>query len=91
MESLIPIITQLVAGAVGGNLTSGMLKQQAINVAARTIAGAIGGLGGGVLLHLVGGEVALTQMVSDGIGGLIGGGILSAIVGMVMSRSRPVV
>jgi hypothetical protein len=89
METLIPIITQLVAGAIGGNLTSAALKQQAINVVARTIAGAIGGIGGGVLLHLVGGEAALTQFVADGIGGLVGGGILSAIVGAVMNRSRP--
>jgi hypothetical protein len=91
MESLIPIITQLIAGAVGGNLTSAALKQQAVNIAARTIAGAIGGVGGGILLQLMGGEAALTQMVSNGIGGLIGGGVLSAIVGAVMSRSRPAV
>jgi hypothetical protein len=91
MESLMPIVTQLIAGAIGGNLTSAALKQQAANIAARTIAGAIGGIGGGLLLQMVGGEAGLTQMVSDGIGGLIGGGVLSAIVGAVMSRGRPAV
>jgi hypothetical protein len=88
METLVPIITQLIAGAVGGNLTSAALKQQAASMVARTIAGAIGGVGGGILLHLVGGEAALTGLIADGIGGLIGGGILSGIVGAVMGRSK---
>jgi hypothetical protein len=88
METLVPIITQLIAGAVGGNLTSAALKQQAANMVARTIAGAIGGVGGGILLHLVGGEAGLSGLIADGIGGLIGGGILSGIVGAVMGRSK---
>ncbi len=90
METLMPIITQLVAGAIGGNLTSAALKQQAINIAARTIAGAIGGIGGGIILNLVGGDAALTQLVANGIGGLVGGGILSAIVGAVLNRTKQV-
>ncbi len=44
MEALLPLITQLIAGAIGGNAASAALKQQAINVVARTIAGAIGGV-----------------------------------------------
>ncbi|PKA41186.1 hypothetical protein [Rhizobium sullae] len=88
MEALLPLITQLIAGAVGGNAASAALKQQAVSVVARTIAGAIGGIGGGMLLSMVGGEAALTGLIADGIGGLIGGGILSTIVGMVMARAR---
>jgi hypothetical protein len=88
MEALLPLITQLIAGAVGGNAASAALKQQAIGVAARTIAGAIGGIGGGMLLGMVGGEAALTGLIADGIGGLIGGGILSTIVGMAMTRAH---
>ncbi|MGO4563996.1 hypothetical protein AB4Z52_02840 [Rhizobium sp. 2YAF20] len=88
MESLMPIITQLIAGAVGGNLTSAVLKQEAASVVARTIAGAIGGVGGGILLTLVGGEAGLTGLVAQGIGALVGGGILSGIVGAVMNRSK---
>ncbi|WP_431319932.1 hypothetical protein [Rhizobium sp. YTU87027] len=84
MEALLPIITQAIAGAVGGNVASGALKQVAINAVARTIAGAIGGM----LLSMVGGEAAMTGLIADGIGGLIGGGILSTIVGAVAARAR---
>jgi hypothetical protein len=88
MEVLLALITQLIAGAIGGNAASAALKQGAINVVARTIAGAIGGIGGGVLLTMLGGESALTGLVADGIGGLIGGGILSTIVGAVVAKAR---
>jgi len=88
VEALLPIITQAIAGAVGGNVASGALKQVAINAVARTIAGAIGGIGGGMLLSMVGGEAAMTGLIADGIGGLIGGGILSTIVGAVAARAR---
>lgn len=88
MEALLPLITQLIAGAVGGNAASAALKQQAINVVARTIAGAIGGVGGGMLLSMLGGEAAMTGLIADGIGGLIGGGILSTLAGMVMAKAR---
>lgn len=86
MESLGPIITQLIAGAIGGNATSAVLKQAGINMVARTIAGAIGGIGGGLILQLVGGEAALTGLVAQGIAALIGGGVLSGIVGAVLGR-----
>jgi len=75
VEALLPIITQAIAGAVGGNVASGALKQVAINAVARTIAGAIGGIGGGMLLSMVGGEAAMTGLIADGIGGLIGGAV----------------
>lgn len=88
MEALMPIITQLIAGAVGGNAVSAVLKQEAISMVARTIAGAIGGIGGGIILNMVGGEAGLSAIVANGIGGLVGGGVLSAIVGAVMNRSK---
>ncbi|MBB3441933.1 hypothetical protein LVY75_26025 [Sinorhizobium sp. B11] len=88
MEALLPLITQVIAGAVGGNAASAALKQTAINVVARTIAGAIGGIGGGMLLSMLGGEAAATGLIADGIGGLIGGGILSTLAGLVMAKAR---
>ncbi|MBY4606102.1 hypothetical protein K6M90_00195 [Rhizobium sp. 9T] len=54
MEALLPFIVQLIAGAIGGNAACAALKQHAINVVARTIAGAIGGVGGGILSTLAG-------------------------------------
>jgi uncharacterized membrane protein YeaQ/YmgE (transglycosylase-associated protein family) len=88
MESLVSIITQLIAGAVGGNAASAVLKQQGINMVARTIAGAIGGVGGGLLLQLIGGQEALTGLIAQGITSLIAGGVLSAIVGAVLGRNK---
>lgn len=86
MEALLPIVTQLIAGAIGGNAAGAALKQQAVSVIVRTVVGAIGGVGGGLLLQLVGGEAGLTGLVADGIGGLIGGGVLTAIAGAVLGR-----
>ena len=54
MEALMPLITQLISGAVGGNAVGAMLKQQATSVIVRTIVGAIGGVGGGVLQAIAG-------------------------------------
>ncbi len=80
------IITQLIAGAIGGNAAGAALKQVAVNVVVRTIVGAIGGLGGGFLLQMIGGEAGLTGLVANGIGGLVGGGVLTAIVGAVLGK-----
>jgi hypothetical protein len=88
MEALLPLIIQMIAGAVGGNVASGALKQVAVSAIARTVAGAIGGIGGGMLLSMLGGQAQLTGLIADGIGGLIGGGILSTIVGAVAAKAR---
>jgi hypothetical protein len=41
-----------------------------------------------MLLGMVGGDVAATGLIADGIGGLIGGGILSTLAGLVMARAH---
>jgi uncharacterized membrane protein YeaQ/YmgE (transglycosylase-associated protein family) len=86
MEALVPIITQLIAGAAGGNAASAMLKQQAFGVVARTIVGAIGGLGGGFLIQMLGGEAAATGLAMQAIGALVGGGVLNSIVGQFVGK-----
>ncbi|NVP57833.1 hypothetical protein [Mycoplana rhizolycopersici] len=86
MEALMPLITQLISGAIGGNAVAAVLKQQATNVIVRTIVGAIGGIGGGLLLQALGGEAGLSNLVANGIGGLIGGGVLQAIAGSLLGR-----
>ncbi|MBD9648005.1 putative membrane protein YeaQ/YmgE (transglycosylase-associated protein family) [Ensifer sp. KUDG1] len=87
MEALMPIITQLIAGAAGGNAASAVLKQQAFGIVARTIVGAIGGLGGGFLIQMLGGEAAATGLAMQAIGGLVGGGVLSGIVGQFLGKT----
>ena len=86
MEALMPIITQIIAGAVGGNVAGAALKQQAVSVIVRTIVGAVGGIGGGFLLQMLGGEAGLSGLVANGIGGLVGGGVLTGIVGAVLGK-----
>ena len=86
MEALMPIITQIIAGAVGGNAAGAALKQAAVSVIVRTVVGAIGGIGGGFLLNMLGGEAGLSGLVANGIGGLVGGGALTAIVGAVLGK-----
>ncbi len=88
MEALLPLMIQMISGAVGGNVASGVLRQVGVNAMARTVAGAIGGIGGGMLLTIFGIETPVTGLIADGIGGLVGGGILATIVGVVAARAR---
>jgi hypothetical protein len=44
MENIVPLIVQLVAGAVGGNVLAQFAKQYSMNPMWNSIAGAIGGL-----------------------------------------------
>ncbi|WP_428429639.1 hypothetical protein [Pararhizobium sp.] len=88
MEALLPIITQLIAGAAGGNAAGAVLKQQALSVVVRTIVGAIGGLGGGYLVQMLGGEAAAAGLITQAIGGLVGGGVLTGLAGLVMGKTQ---
>jgi len=44
MENIVPLIVQIVAGAVGGNVLAQLVKQFSMNPTWNSIAGAIGGL-----------------------------------------------
>ena len=48
--TIINLIIQLVAGALGGNALGGIAKNMSIGTGGNTIAGALGGLAGGSLL-----------------------------------------
>ena len=51
MEMIINLIIQLVAGVVGGNAAGAALKDYNLGGIGNTIAGALGGVGGGQLLQ----------------------------------------
>ncbi len=76
-----PLIYQLITGAVGGNIIGAIIKKISLGFLGNTIAGLVGGgLGGQLLGGLLGG----------GMGGDIaaagaGGGILMLIVGLIKS------
>jgi hypothetical protein len=90
MEQLIPIIIQLIGGAAGGNVVGALLKNLDLNKVVATIAGIIGGLGGGqlamltgILEQLFGATAGGGAMVGNGVSSALGGAILTAIVGVV--------
>ncbi|MFP4844418.1 hypothetical protein [Winogradskyella sp. PE311] len=93
MEEYLPLIIQLVSGAVGGNIAGKLMKGSSLGTLWNSIVGILGGgLGGTVLgmLGLGGAEVAeastsmdLTSILGSLAGGGVGGGILMAIIGMV--------
>ncbi len=89
MENLIPIIIQLVAGAIGGNVAGSLLKKLSLGKIGNSIVGVLGGGLGGQVLGMLGmGAVAGGGMDIAGIlgslaSGGVGGGILMAIIGII--------
>jgi hypothetical protein len=98
MESLVPIIIQLVIGAVGGNAAGKAMPDKSLGTTGNTIAGAIGGLGGGQLLDMIlgGGAMAtdaaagmaaggmdIGAIIQDVAGGGIGGAVLTVVVALI--------
>jgi hypothetical protein len=90
MEQLIPIIIQLIGGAAGGNLVGALLKNLDLNKVIATIAGIVGGIGGGQLASLTGllqqifGEATgAGALAGHGVSSALGGAVLTAIVGLI--------
>jgi hypothetical protein len=88
MEALVPLIVQLVAGAIGGNVSGMVLKEKSLGTTINSIAGAIGGvigayaLSGGMAVDpaaVASSGIDLTNIAGGGIGGLI----LAAVAGVV--------
>ena len=93
MEMIINLIIQLVAGIVGGNVAGAALKDYNLGGIGNTIAGALGGVGGGQLLQVAipaiaaaaGGNLDVGAIIGQIVGGGAGGAILTVIVGLVKS------
>jgi len=88
--TLINLIIQLVAGALGGNAAGATMKNLDLGTLGNTIAGAIGGAGGGTLLTALlpllqgaANNVDVGALVGQAVGGGVSGAILTAIVGLV--------
>ena len=88
MESILPVIVQLVSGAVGGNVAGAAMKDKSLGILGNTIAGIAGGGIGGQLLDILGivvetgGSDLSTMTGSAGAGGA-GGAALLIIVAFV--------
>lgn len=93
MEEYLPLIIQLVSGAVGGNLAGKLMKNSSLGTLWNSIVGILGGGLGGTVLGMLGhtgAEAAeastsmdLSSILGSVAGGGVGGGILMAIIGMV--------
>ena len=91
MDQLVPLIIQLIGGAVGGNAAGAMLKNANLTAILRTILGVVGGGGGTQLADMMGllqsilGEAAGTGSMIAGNAGAsaIGGAVLTLIVGLI--------
>ena len=92
MEDYLPLIIQLLSGAIGGNLAGAILKKFSLGTMWNSIVGILGGgLGGTVLgmLGLEGAEAAasggmdLGSIIGSVAGGGVGGGILMALIGII--------
>jgi uncharacterized membrane protein YeaQ/YmgE (transglycosylase-associated protein family) len=100
MESLLPIIIQLVVGAIGGNAAGKAMPDKSLGTAGNTIAGAIGGFGGGWILDMIlgGGGAMATDVAASGLdigaiiqdvaGGGIGGAVLTIVVALIKGAMK---
>ncbi|MCD2258432.1 hypothetical protein [Psychroserpens luteolus] len=95
MEEYLPLIIQLVSGAVGGNLAGSLMKKFSLGTLGNSILGLLGGGLGGQLLGMLGlggaeaaeasASMDLPSILGSVAGGGVGGGVLMAIVGMIKS------
>ena len=86
--TLINLIIQVVAGAIGGNAAGASVNNFNLGALGNTVAGAIGGgVGGQVLGQLVpalgSGSLDVGSIIGQLVGGGAAGAILTAIVGLV--------
>jgi uncharacterized membrane protein YeaQ/YmgE (transglycosylase-associated protein family) len=84
---LLPLIIQLVSGAIGGNLAGNLMKKFSMGTLWNSVLGIIGGGLGGQLLDMAGiatqSGMDLTGILGSIAGGGVGGGALLAIAGVV--------
>jgi len=98
MEEYLPLIIQLVTGAVGGNVAGKLLKNFSLGTAGNSIAGILGGGIGGKILGMLGmaggadgmaeaaeaaGGMDMSSILGSVAGGGVGGGAVMAIVGAI--------
>jgi hypothetical protein len=96
METLLPILIQLIGGAVGGNAAGKAVPNLDQGTLVNSIAGILGGgIGGQIVAALLpqlmaGGGLSVSGILTSLVSGGAGGGLLLAILGIVknMMASR---
>jgi hypothetical protein len=102
METVIPILVQLIGGGVGGNVIAAIAKKVSLGPLGNTIVGAIGGWLGtwlagmipgldGIVKGMAGaaatGGMDIGALAGQGVTGLVGGGVLTAIAGLIKNAT----
>ena len=91
---MLPLIIQLLTGAVGGNVAGKLLKNLDMGTLWNSVAGILGGGLGGQLLGLLGitagpsGSLDLVSIIQSVASGGVGGGVLMAIIGVIRSAMK---
>jgi len=91
--TIINLIIQIIAGAVGGNAAGAASKDVNLGALGNTIAGALGGVGGGQLLTALipmmagaGTNLDIGALASQAVGGRVAGAIVAAVVGLIKNK-----
>ena len=92
MDQYLPLIIQLISGAVGGNAAGSLMKKFSLGTLLNSVAGIVGGgLGAGVLkaleLDVATGGANVQSVVGSIASGGIGGGALIAVIGLVKNSA----
>lgn len=87
MEEYLPLIIQLVSGAVGGNVAGSLMKNSSLGTLWNSVAGILGGGIGGSILSMIGlgtdGGMDLSGILGSVAGGGVGGGVVMAVIGLI--------
>src|SRR5216683_7291617 len=96
-----PLIIRLISGVIGGNAAGAGLKQFSLGPIGNSIAGLLGGVGGGQLLGMLvpalgaaatsgsaatGGGMDIGSIVGQLAGGGISGAVVTLIVGFIKQK-----
>jgi hypothetical protein len=95
METIVNLVIELVAGALGGNAVGKTRTDMNLGPIGNTIAGAVGGVGVGQILQAVfpavagaaGGGLDLGSIVGQLLGGGAGGAVLTLIAALVKNMT----
>ena len=83
------LLISLIAGAAGGNVAGGLLKNANLGVLLNSVAGVVGGGLGGQILSMLGtggaaaGGTDIGAIIGQVASGGVGGGALLAIIGLI--------
>ncbi len=89
--NIVPLIIQLVSGALGGNIAGGLLKKLSLGKLWNSIVGIVGGGLGGQILGMLGmgatgdagSALDVGNILQSVAAGGVGGGALMGIIGAV--------